>query len=65
MGVGLAHGQIAVDGIDLTTLVAGDDAGRHARSAQGDGEGAGEMFAKAGLAVKEELVGTVAPEQGR
>ena len=55
MGVGGGDDVPAADGIKGAALEAGDDAGGDAEGAEHDGEGGGEVFAVAFLAVEEEV----------
>ncbi|MNV35211.1 hypothetical protein D3C71_1266520 [compost metagenome] len=59
MGIGVAHRPVAIHGVALAALVARDDACWHIHGAHQHHEGRGNVFAKAFLAVKPELVGGV------
>ena len=65
VGVGLAHGDDAVDRVELAPLVAGHDARRDAGRAHEDHERRREVLAEAGLGGEQELVDRVGAEQRR
>jgi hypothetical protein len=61
----VAHRPVAIDGVHLAALVAGDDARGQAHGAQQHHEGRGDVFAKTLLAVEPELVGAVRAKHAR
>ena len=62
MGIALAHHPEVVNGVELSPLVAGDDARRNAQRAHQHHEGGGDVFTKPLLAIKPEFIGAVGAE---
>src|SRR6185295_9620935 len=65
MRVRLAHGEDAVDGVEVTALVAHHHACRHASGAHQERERGSEVLAEAFLGLEKELVHRVLAEERR
>jgi hypothetical protein len=63
--VGLAHGDDAIDRVEIAALVAGDHARRHASRAHQEHEGRGEVLAESGLGREQEFIHRIGAEQRR
>lgn len=65
VGVQLTHGEIAIDQVDLTTLVAGDDPRRNAGGTHQNDVGRGVVFAETASGTEQEIVDGMLAEQRR
>ena len=65
MGVRLADDEIAIDGVNLTALIAGNYACRNAGGAHEKNVSRGVVFAEAAAGVEEEIVDGLLAEERR